>query len=60
MKKNTKSSKIKPAQLNLLNPKCAGIDVGAAEIFVCIAKTPFDIYTYSLFIKYKDHLTKCF
>lgn len=40
MKKITKSSKTKPAQLTLLNPKCAGIDIGASEIFVCIAKSP--------------------
>jgi transposase len=39
MKKTTKSAKTKPAQLSLLNPRCAGIDIGAAEIFVCIAKT---------------------
>ena len=38
MKKNTKSSKTTPAPLSLLNPKCAGIDVGASELFVCIAK----------------------
>lgn len=38
MKNTTKSSKTKPAQLSLLNPKCAGIDVGATELFVCIAK----------------------
>ena len=38
MKKNTKSSSIKPAPLSLLNPKCAGIDVGSSELFVCIAK----------------------
>lgn len=38
MKKTTKSSKTKPAQLTLLNPKCAGIDIGASELFVCIAK----------------------
>ena len=38
MKKNTKSSKTKPAQLTLLNAKCAGIDIGASELFVCIAK----------------------
>lgn len=38
MKKNTKSPKTAPAPLNLLNPKCAGIDVGASELFVCIAK----------------------
>lgn len=40
MKKTTKSSKTKPAQLTLLNPKCAGIDIGAKELFVCIAKSP--------------------
>lgn len=40
MKKNTKSSQTAPAQLNLLNPKWAGIDIGASELFVCIAKTP--------------------
>lgn len=40
MTKTTKSSKIKPAPLSLLNPKCAGIDVGASELFVCIAKNP--------------------
>lgn len=39
MKKDIKSTKTNPAQLDLLNPKCAGIDIGAAEIFVCIAKT---------------------
>lgn len=39
MKKNTKSSKTIPAALSLLNPKCAGIDVGASELFVCIAKS---------------------
>lgn len=38
MKKNTKSSTRTPAPLNLLDPKCAGIDVGASELFVCIAK----------------------
>lgn len=37
MKKTTKSSKTNPAQLTLLNPKCAGIDIGASELFVCIA-----------------------
>jgi len=31
MKKNTKSSTRTPAPLNLLDPKCAGIDVGASE-----------------------------
>jgi hypothetical protein len=39
MKKTTKFARTKPAQLSLLNPKCAGIDIGAAEVFVCIAKT---------------------
>jgi len=38
MKKNTKSSSTIPAPLSLLNPKCAGIDIGASELFVCIAK----------------------
>jgi len=38
MKKNTKSTKTIPAPLSLLNPKCAGIDVGASELFVCVAK----------------------
>ena len=38
MTKFTKSSKTKPASLSQLNPKCAGIDIGAAELFVCIAK----------------------
>lgn len=38
MIKSIKSSKTKPASLSQLNPKCAGIDVGAAELFVCIAK----------------------
>jgi transposase len=38
MKKNTQSSLTTPAPLSLLNPKCAGIDVGASELFVCIAK----------------------
>lgn len=37
MKKNTKFVKTTPAPLSLLNPKCAGIDVGASELFVCIA-----------------------
>jgi transposase len=39
MNKNTKSFKTTPAPLSLLNPKCAGIDVGASELFVCIAKS---------------------
>jgi len=38
MKKSKQSNKTKPASLSQLNPKCAGIDVGAAELFVCIAK----------------------
>jgi len=38
MKQNTKSSTRKLAPLNLLDPTCAGIDVGSNELFVCIAK----------------------
>jgi transposase len=38
MKNSTRSKKTIPAPLSQLNPKCAGIDVGAAELFVCIAK----------------------
>ena len=38
MKKVTKFSKSNPVQLTNLNPKCAGIDIGAEELFVCIAK----------------------
>jgi transposase len=38
MTKSTKSQKTIPASLSQLNPKCAGIDVGASELFVCIAK----------------------
>jgi len=38
MKNSTKSSKIKSSQLKILDPKCAGIDIGASELFVCIAK----------------------
>ena len=38
MGKNTKSSIRTPAQLTLLDSKCAGMDIGASEIFVCIAK----------------------
>jgi transposase len=38
MKKNTKSAKTTPAPLSLLNSKCAGIDIGASELFVCMAK----------------------
>jgi len=38
MTQSTKSPKTKPESLSQLNPKCAGIDVGAAELFVCIAK----------------------
>ena len=44
--------KKKPASLSQLNPKCAGIDIGAAELFVCIAKNsseqevrPFSTFT---------------
>jgi transposase len=39
MKKNTKSSSTKSAQLNILNPACAGIDIGSHELFVCVAKS---------------------
>jgi len=38
MKDSKKSSKIKLSELKILDPKCAGIDIGASEIFVCIAK----------------------
>jgi transposase len=38
MKNSTKSQKTIPASLSQLNSKCAGIDIGAAELFVCIAK----------------------
>lgn len=37
MNKHTKSSSRTPAPLSSLDPKCAGIDIGAAELFVCIA-----------------------
>jgi transposase len=36
----SKSIKTTPAPLNLLNSQCAGIDVGASELFVCIATNP--------------------
>lgn len=51
MIKSTKSSKTKPASLSQLNPKCAGIDVGAAELFVCIAKNSSEqeVRTFSTF-----------
>jgi transposase len=51
MIKSTKSSKTKPARLSQLNPKCAGIDVGAAELFVCIAKnsTEQEVRSFSTF-----------
>jgi transposase len=51
MTKSTKSSKTKPASLSQLNPKCAGIDVGAAELFVCIAKNSSEqeVRTFSTF-----------
>lgn len=39
MKKNTKHSKTTPAPLSQLDPKCVGIDVGASELFVCVAKS---------------------
>jgi transposase len=38
MRKITKLPKTIPVPLILLNPKCAGIDVGASELFVCVAK----------------------
>ncbi len=38
MKNSKKSPQIKPSQLKILDPKCAGIDIGASELFVCIAK----------------------
>lgn len=38
MSKFIRSAKTKPAELSQLNPKCAGIDIGACEIYVCIAK----------------------
>jgi transposase len=47
MKKDTKSPKTKPAQLTSLNPKCAGIDVGASELFVCVAKNPSEQVVHS-------------
>jgi transposase len=37
MKNNIQSKKTKPAKLSALNPECAGIDIGASELFVCIA-----------------------
>ena len=36
MKKNP-STKRTPHQLERLSPKCAGIDIGASEVFVCVA-----------------------
>ena len=38
MKKNSRLSGKKPAQLSKLDRSCAGIDVGATQLFVCIAK----------------------
>lgn len=51
MKKITKSTKTKPAELTLLNPKCAGIDIGSSELFVCIAKNSSsqEVRTFSTF-----------
>lgn len=40
MHKVNKLKKIKPALLTHLNTECAGIDIGAKEIFVSIATTP--------------------
>jgi len=41
MKDSKKLSKIKPSELKILDPKCAGIDIGASELFICIAKNHF-------------------
>lgn len=51
MIKSTKSTKTKPASLSQLNPKCVGIDVGASELFVCIAKssTKQEVRSFSTF-----------
>jgi len=38
MKKNTPSALRTRASLNFLDQTCAGIDIGASELFVCIAK----------------------
>jgi transposase len=38
MKENTTLHVRKPSELKKLDPTCAGIDVGARELFVCIAK----------------------
>ena len=40
MAKCTEKLQTNPSQLNHLNPQCAGIDIGASELFVCIAKNP--------------------
>jgi len=51
MRKTTKSSKRKPEKLPPLDPKCAGIDIGASELFVCIAKNSSqqEVRTFSTF-----------
>jgi transposase len=38
MRDSKKSPKTKPSELKILDPKRAGIDVGASELFVCMAK----------------------
>jgi transposase len=60
MKKNTKSSKTKPTSLSQLNPKCAGIDIGAAELFVCIAKNSSEqeVRSFSTFTADIQHMIK--
>ncbi len=44
MKNSKKSSQIKPSQLKILDPRCAGIDIGASELFVCIAELLHKIF----------------
>ena len=40
MNQSTHSSKRTPSKLTQLDTQCAGIDVGSAELYVCIAKNP--------------------
>ena len=51
MKKVYKTSEKNTSKLSQLNPKCAGIDVGSAELFVCIAKnsTEQEVRSFSTF-----------
>ena len=52
MKKNTKSPQKKhSSNLKILDPKCAGIDIGAKELFVCIAKnsSKHEVQSFSTF-----------